>query len=262
MPPPPTITVPGLTEGGFSDALYDRKPGIYGALTPKFKTKDVLRWVQAQTAYSDIVRNQLLEVQAAEKKARKRRARRSRRSGSRSSRSRSSKRRSPSSTSAEDEKERPRLKFRLIAKEKPGVTFASMAANSRQALGQYGVELDTGRQGPLFKKWYESSFLRNVQPAKVDPYRDELLLLTTALDEFYSGRMVEVGDILASRLRMLTVGIQKSTWKAAKHFLVYHHEDLSLVPEGMMDAALKIEELELKREKKLLAGRDNGPVRR
>ena len=87
-------------------------------------------------------------------------------------------------------------------------------------------------------------------------------LLVTALDEFYSGRMVEVGDILALRLRMLTVGIEKGAWKAARHFLVYHMADMSLVSDELMDDAIRIEAAESKREKKLAAARGSGaPVR-
>jgi hypothetical protein len=150
----------------------------------------------------------------------------------------------------------------LIAKEKPGVTFASMTANARQALGQYGVELDVGAQGPIFRKWWEASFTKDVPASRIDPHREELLMLITALDEYYSGRVVEVGDILASRLRMLTVGVKENTWRAARHFLVYHHEDMSLVPESMMDDVLRIEEIESRRAKKLAAGRGALPTSR
>ena len=51
--------------GGFGDALLDRKPGIYGALNPSFKCRDVLRWIEAQVSYSNEVRDRLLEVQRA-----------------------------------------------------------------------------------------------------------------------------------------------------------------------------------------------------
>ena len=87
-------------------------------------------------------------------------------------------------------KQRERLKYRLVAKEKPGVTFASMTANARQALGQYGVELDVGAHGPIFRRWWENSFVREQGRAKLAPYWDEMTLLTTALDEFHAGRMV------------------------------------------------------------------------
>ena len=84
----------------------------------------------------------------------------------------------------------------------------------------------------------------------------------TALDEFHSGRMVEVGDILASRLRMLTVGLDKGTWRAARHFLVYHTDSLSLVSDEMMDEVLAIEDLEQRREKRIAAARGQAPRQR
>ena len=137
-----------------------------------------------------------------------------------------------------------------------------MAANSRQALGHFGVELDVGSHGPLFRKWWESSYTKEHSAAKLQPYVEELQLLVTALDEFYAGRMVEVGDILASRLRYLTAGIDKNCFKAARHFVVYHVEDTSLVSESMMDQALKIEENENRREKRMATARGGAPHKR
>ena len=155
----------------------------------------------------------------------------------------------------ERQKRRERLKFKYMAKEKPGLVFASMTANSRQALGQYGAELDVGSHGPVYRRWWEGSFQKEHPRSKLEPYWDELTMLVTALDEFYAGRMIEVGDILASRLRMLTTGIEKGTWKAARHFLVYHTQDLSLIPEELMDEALKIEAAEARWEKRLAVAR-------
>ena len=60
---------------------------------------------------------------------------------------------------------------------------------------------------------------------------------------------------------MLTVGLDKGTWDIARRFLVYHNQDMSLVPDEMMDAALRIDNLERKREKALAAAR-SGPSSR
>ena len=60
---------------------------------------------------------------------------------------------------------------------------------------------------------------------------------------------------------MLTVGIEKGTWRAARHFLVYHGQDLSLVPEELMDEALKIEATEARREKRLAIARTGASQR-
>ena len=69
---------------------------------------------------------------------------------------------------------------------------------------------------------------------------------------------IEVGDILASRLRYLTAGIDKNCFKAARHFLVYHMEDTSLVSEAMMDQALRIEENDQRRQKRMATARGGG----
>ena len=63
--------------------------------------------------------------------------------------------------------------------------------------------------------------------------------------------MVEVGDILASRLRMLSTGIKENNFKVARHVLVYHAQDHSLVPEEVLDDAIRIEEIEHKRAQRL-----------
>ena len=94
------------------------------------------------------------------------------------------------------------------------------------------------------------------QPSS-QPYRAELNMLVTALDEFHAGRVVEVGDILSSRIRMLTAALEqggsKGAFKLARHFLVYHTQDLSLCSNAMYDEALKIEARAAKREKELHA---------
>jgi hypothetical protein len=264
--------VPGLTAGSFGDELLDRRPGIYGAIEPVFKSHEVIRFIQSQTAYSDAVRTQLLNVMRAEAKRR----RKSRRSASDkkdkknkkskdASSSSSSSSSSPRSSESEGErqKRREKLKYKYMAKEKPGVAFAQMTANCRQALGQYGIELDVGSQGPIYKRWWDGSFTKEnpcTKGSRLERHWDELNLLVVALDEFYSGRMVEVGDILASRLRMLTMGIEKGTWRAARHLLVYEYKDVSLNPEELVDDVLKIEASEVRREKRLAGGRDSTRV--
>ena len=81
------------------------------------------------------------------------------------------------------------------------------------------------------------------------------------LDEFHAGRMLEVGDIIASRLRMITAGIERGTWALARRFLVYHQQDLTMVSDELMDEALKVDALEKKREKALQAAKSEAPRR-
>ena len=99
-------------------------------------------------------------------------------------------------------------------------------------------------------------FTKDKPRNKLEPFWDELQLLITALDECHAGRMMEVGDILASRLRMITAGLEKGTWGLARRFLVYHQQDMSLISDELMDEALKVDALEEKREKALAAARD------
>ena len=72
---------------------------------------------------------------------------------------------------------------------------------------------------------------------------------------------VEVGDILSSRLRMITAGIAKGTWGLARRFLVYHQADMSLISDELMDEAIKIDTEGKKREKALAAARGDAPRR-
>ena len=61
----------------------------------------------------------------------------------------------------------------------------------------------------MFRNLYDLCFTLRTDPRKVDPYRDELMCLITALDEFQAGRTLEMGDILASRARYLAAGIER-----------------------------------------------------
>ena len=243
--------------------MPDRKPGIFGALTPRFKSSDILHWLSEQNGRtrsepkstpSGAQRRKIARGGGGVRKIA--RTGRSPEGIPQRKRSRASSSHGRSTSASMDEKQRKRLKFLLMAKEHPGVVFASTAANTRAVLGQLGVELDIGPQGPVFRKWWDTSFTKKHSHAQLQPYWDEMQLLITALDEFHAGRIVEVGDILASRLRMLTVGLDKGTWGVARRYLVYHNQDLSLVSDELLDEALKIDAMEKKRDRALLAAKD------
>ena len=116
-----------------------------------------------------------------------------------------------------------------------------MTANARQALGQLGIDLEAGARGGVYRKWWDQCFARDHSRQELDTYWDELQLLITVFDEFHAGRIVEVGDVLASRLRMLTVGLDTGTWGIAWRSLVYHNQEISLVSGVLMDETLKID---------------------
>jgi hypothetical protein len=142
----------------------------------------------------------------------------------------------------------------MIAQEHPGVFFASVISDLRVAMGQLGIDQELGSQGPLFRKWFDNSFVKSIPQAELKPWLSELTMLITALDEFRAGRVVEVGDILASRIRYITAGLEKKgSFKLSRHFLVYHTQDLSLVSDSLVDEALKIEDRDQKRQKRLAA---------
>ena len=72
-------------------------------------------------------------------------------------------------------------------------------------------------------------------------------MLVAALDEFRQGRMLEVADILASRARYLSYGLDKSNisddrrrWEVAREPVAYTEEQPGLVSNATVDASLKL----------------------
>ena len=137
--------------------------------------------------------------------------------------------------------------FRQLGREHPGVSFASVVADCRSELGQRGLDLDIGPQGPVVYKWYETCIFQHASAADATAVRSELLMLVTALDEFRQGRMLEVADVLASRARMLAYSIDRRNGTdaqrrqlVAREFLTYAEETHCLVSNATVDAAIKI----------------------
>jgi hypothetical protein len=265
LPPRPTQVIPGLTTGQQPGDYADRRPGIFGHETPAFKTQEILAWTKAQIAYADAVRERLRHFQKKEKAKRLRRAsRRAKAKKSKKSKKKGSSSSGGSSSAGSTDSDscadllgtsREEQKFRLVAKEHPGIYFASVTADARTALGQLGVDLDFGSHGPIYRKWWDHSFLKKVPASVLKPHAAELNMLVTAMDEYHAGRVVEVGDILASRLRMLTAALEKGgsegAFRLTRHFLVYHTRDLALCPDSLYDEAMKIESKAVQREKNL-----------
>ena len=121
------------------------------------------------------------------------------------------------------------------------------------------MDSDVGTHGPVFKKWHDSCFVPTVPPARYAPHAEETATLVQALDDYRAGRLLEVGDVLASRLRMLAYGIEHDKWTVAKQFLSFAMEDTSLVPTAAVREALKLERAAQKQAKDLAAaGRPAG----
>ena len=128
---------------------------------PTFRTKDLLTWLDSQIAVAtrdrEIIAQQLKDERKKDKRSHKRRNRDRKRSRRHETSS------SESSSEADSEKALNALgcddhDFRKLAREHPGVTFASVVADCRAELGQKGLDLDVGPQGPVFWKWFETVF--------------------------------------------------------------------------------------------------------
>ena len=62
-----------------------------------------------------------------------------------------------------------------------------------------------------------------------------------------AGRMIEVGDMLASRLRYLAYGLTTDHWNLAEHFLCYARAQGTLVSPDMEDEAIRLRRVEARR---------------
>ena len=149
--------------------------------------------------------------------------------------------------------------FRKAAKRHPGVLFADAVAKSRQGVSQLNHELQTSRTGPVFGSWFDHCFRRKNAArlaACSRPATEEFEMLIIALDEIVAGRFVECADVIASRMRQLSVGIESGNWKTAEEFLVYRARNPALVSPDVMDIAHAAAAKRQKRE--ATAARVNG----
>ena len=80
---------------------------------------------------------------------------------------------------------------------------------------------------------------------------EEILMLTTLLDEMLSGRFLEAADIAASRMRMLGYGLEHHTWEIAEEFLCYRTKGPGLVSNDDIDIALRMRRKEKRRREEL-----------
>ena len=138
-----------------------------------------------------------------------------------------------------------------MAREQPGVNFATVVADLRNELGSKGLDFELGPRGPVFRKWHQYCFTARhnaVQLKAVDP---EMLTLNSALDELMQGRVLEASDILASKARYLAYGTDTGNWRIAEQFLCYQAQPHSLVSHGTEDEAVRIVRREHRRAQEL-----------
>ena len=127
--------------------------------------------------------------------------------------------------------------FRVAARDKPGLIFYRVAADTRLALGQKYLEQDVSQHGGIFKRWFDGYFSPT---AKLTPsHQEEFDLLVPLLDHLLAGRTIEAADILASRVQYLTVGINTGEWAKAREMLAHRKKTHSLVDDSWMAAAAR-----------------------
>ena len=108
--------------------------------------------------------------------------------------------------------------FWELGREKLGVLLAAVTADFCTQLDHIGMGVDVGPQGLVYRKWHDSCFMPTVPQSREEPKAEEIATLVQALDEFRAGRILELGDTLATRLRMVAYGVEKNTWSVAKQF--------------------------------------------
>ena len=130
--------------------------------------------------------------------------------------------------------------FRRIARDKPGFTFAHLVADTRTNLGQELLDGETALNSQVFRKWYEHHFKRKFGGKLSDRNAEEMDLLVLVLDEVLQGRVLEAADMLSSRLKCLTFGIDSTDWEAARQFLGYRPRANSIVSLESQDIAVQL----------------------
>ena len=77
-------------------------------------------------------------------------------------------------------------------------------------------------------------------------------MLVKALDELSRGRIVEVADILSTRLRQLAFNIETPGQDdVGKQFLSYEQDEHPTISRGVVDAAIRLEQTARKRDNRL-----------
>ena len=261
LPPVPTIRMDGFTHGAYEGDTLGRKAGTYGDQVPTFRTHEVLAWLQAQFDYS----NKCREVAMADMRERRRKERAEKREERFGpypfQKGKEHKDDSESDISETDKDHRPRVpnqagdphRFRAIARETPGVLFANLVAEYRGQLGQFGYDMDVGPHGPVFRKWSETVFPQHPKfnQQRLSQVQEEFDNLIFALDELRCGRILELADILAQRLRQLCILVETNNKAVASQVLPYSKRQFASCTNETFDVAVDLAEAEVKRARKL-----------
>ena len=249
------LHIPGLTHSFLAGNAVGRHTGLSGGMRPTFRTADLNKWVEQQLHKANADREEITRQLKADRRRRKgkkdkRKRKKKHRRGSSSSSTTSTSSSSADGLNALGDDDHD---FRRLGREHPGVTFASVVADTRAQLGQLGFDHDIGAAGPVFWKWYDAVLPQKAPAATVKALREggEMFMLICALDEFRQGRFLEVADILASRLRALGYHAEGGPWKIAREYLTYVEQAHSLVSNATEDAAAKLVERQARRANKM-----------
>ena len=243
--------LPGFHAAQALEDLPGRAFGTFGVSLPRMKSEEVIKAMTAAFEAANVARAKRLEVEKKKKRRQKKKSKgkRKKRSSSSTSSSSSNSRSGSSSSSLPSILGRDEQPFRKAAKNRPGLIFATAIAEARAGVQQLNHELQASRSGPVFESFMKHCFYPKVG-GKVSSHRDELEMLTIVLDEVIAGRFVEAADILASRMRYLTVGVDSNNWASARELLVYRPLHNALITDSMLDVAHTAAAKRIKREEK------------
>ena len=148
--------ISGFTDSSNLGDATGRMPGAGGFDKPKCKTKELLKWMDAQIAWATACRDMIWRRHGQSAKdaqtEKKRKGGRRRRSNSSSSYC------SDTSSSSAGIGGRDHHKLRKIAREQPGVNFATVVSDLRSELGGKGLDFELGLRETVFRKWYQYCF--------------------------------------------------------------------------------------------------------
>ena len=250
------MRVTGLTHSDFTGDMPGRHAGGTENGRPKFKTHVVNRWLMEQITFANQHRQEVLDDLRNRKKKRGHGKSARKHKGGRHNHTSSSGGSASDSSSGFSGIGHDHHDFRVVAYHQPGALFATVTADFRSRLGARGLDYDVGPRGPVYRKWLESCFtprfLSRGQMPRLESKRDEVTMLVKALDELSRGRMVEVADILGTRLRQLVFNIETPGQDdVGKQLLSYEQDEHPTISRGVVDTAIRLEQASRKREDRL-----------
>ena len=106
--------------------------------------------------------------------------------------------------------------YRKLAKSKPGVLLIRLLKLMREQVSSLSGIEEEDALAPVCMRFYLSVFLPNYRTLDEVVLR-EIRTLCEALDGLLKGQILEVGDLLAMRLKAVMLASQEGSWAVAKH---------------------------------------------